>query len=88
MFPYTIPSFSIISVKLQRIKISNYGRETTDDEIKANPDAPSTIDVFLREDPQFNSLVVPTAIRVIEGCIVPVSTLNKLNVHSHLSVLK
>ena len=77
VFSYTIPSFSVISVQLRRIIISNYGRETTDEEIKDNPDAPSTIDVFLREDSRFNSLVVPTAIRVIDGCIVPVSTLSR-----------
>lgn len=80
VFPYTIPSFSVISVQLRRITISNYGRETTDKEIKANPDAPSTIQVFLCEDPRFNSLVVPTAIRVIDGCIVPMSTLNKFKI--------
>lgn len=75
VFSYTIPSFSVISVQLRRIVISNYGRDTTDEEIKAHPNASPTLDIFLREDPRFHSLAVPTTIRIIKGCIVPVSVI-------------
>ena len=57
VFTYNIPSFSVISL---RVIINDYGRDTDAD----------ALDIFLREDPRFDSLDIPTTIVVFEGCLV------------------
>ena len=80
VFTYTIPSFSVISLRIRHVIISNYGRDTDVDAAEIDGASP-TLDIFLREDPRFDSLDVPTTIVVFEGCLVPVS----IHLHNKLA---
>ena len=65
-YDYSIPHFHVITVKLRHVKITNCEPWT-------GSDKPSTLDVFLHEDPRIGSLQLPACIRIFEGCTVPVS---------------
>ncbi len=64
---YSIPHFQVITVKLRHVKITNCEPWSGTD-IK-----PSTLDVFLCEEPRLHSLQLPGFIRIYEGITVPVS---------------
>ena len=67
VYTYTIPSFSAITVKLRHVIIAN------DDSSGRRSHRQPTLDVFFCEDPLLASVSVPTKVRVVKACCVPVS---------------
>ena len=67
VYSYTIPSFSAITVKLRHVVVAN---DNSSGLISHNQ---PTLDVFFREDPVLTSVCVPTKVRVVKACCVPVS---------------
>ena len=64
---YSVPHFHVITVRLRHVKIKNT-------EPWSDPSTmPSTLDVFMHDDPHFSLIKLPVVIRILDGCTVPVS---------------